>query len=271
MLLVIDAGNTNAVFAVDDGEKWRGTWRISMQTQRTSDEYAVWLLTLLHNEGIAPEDITGAAIGTVVPAAFYHLRQLCRQYFNVEPLVASPRLDWGFQIALDNPTEVGVDRLLNGLAAQRLYGGPLVVIDFGTATTFDVVAEDGTYLGGIIAPGINLSVEALHMAAARLPRIGIGRPEGGLVIGKNTNTAMRSGVFWGYVGLIEGLVERVKREFGAPMKVLATGGLAPLFSEGTQVFDHIDPELTINGLRFLFERNPEPPLHTITDSTQEEG
>ncbi|MFT8718309.1 type III pantothenate kinase [Acetobacter sp.] len=269
MLLVIDAGNTNVVFAVDDGEKWRGSWRISMQTQRTSDEYAVWLLTLLQNEGLSPADITGAAIGTVVPAAFYHLRQLCRQYFAIEPLVASPRLDWGFRIALDNPSEVGVDRLLNGLAAHRLYGGPIIVIDFGTATTFDVVGDDGTYLGGVIAPGINLSVEALHMAAARLPRIGIGRPEGGLVIGKNTNSAMRSGVFWGYVGLIEGIVERIKREIGAPMKVLATGGLAPLFSEGTDVFDHTDSELTINGLRFLFARNPEPPLDLEQDEAEE--
>ncbi|GBQ24482.1 pantothenate kinase [Acetobacter estunensis NRIC 0472] len=269
MLLVIDAGNTNVVFAVDDGEKWRGTWRISMQTARTTDEYAVWLLTLLHNEGLSPRDITGAAIGTVVPAALYHLRQLCRQYFEVEPLIASPRLDWGFSIALDNPQEVGVDRLLNGLAAHRLYGGPLVVIDFGTATTFDVVGGDGTYCGGVIAPGINLSVEALHTAAARLPRIGIGRPEGGLVIGRNTNMAMRSGVFWGYIGLVEGIVERIRKEFGASMKVLATGGLAPLFSEGTRIFDHIDPELTINGLRFLAERNPEPPLHNASDITQE--
>lgn len=231
-----------------------------MEPQRTSDEYAVWLLALLKIAGLTAGDVTQAAVGTVVPAALYHLRQVCRQYFQVEPLIASSRLDWGFRIALDNPQEVGVDRLLNGLAAHRSYGGPLIVIDFGTATTFDVVGDDGTYLGGVIAPGINLSVEALHRAAARLPRIGIGRPEGGLVIGRNTNSAMRSGIFWGYIGLIEGIVERIKREFGAPMKVLATGGLAPLFSEGTTIFEHIDSQLTINGLRFLAERNPRPVL-----------
>ncbi|GEN62860.1 type III pantothenate kinase [Acetobacter oeni] len=269
MLLVVDAGNTNVVFAVHDGEKWRGSWRISMQTQRTCDEYAVWLRTLLEIEGLSAVNVTHAVIGTVVPAALYHLRQLSRRYFDVEPLIASPRLDWGFRIALDNPGEVGVDRLLNGLAAHRMYGGPLIVIDFGTATTFDVVGEDGSYQGGVIAPGINLSVEALHSAAARLPRIGVGRPEGGLVIGKNTNAAMRSGVFWGYIGLVEGIVERIRREFGAPMKVLATGGLAPLFSEGTGVFEHIDSQLTINGLRFLAARNPEPDLSHDKDHSAE--
>ncbi|GBQ90635.1 pantothenate kinase [Acetobacter nitrogenifigens DSM 23921 = NBRC 105050] len=265
MLLVVDAGNTNVVFAVHDSATWRGSWRISMQPQRTSDEYAVWLMTLLQAAGLSVHDVSQAVIGTVVPAALYHLRLLCRQYFQTEPLIASSRLDWGFRIALDNPGEVGVDRLLNGLAAHRIYGGPLIVIDFGTATTFDVVDVDGAYCGGVIAPGINLSVEALHKAAARLPRIGVGRPAGGLVIGRDTNSAMRSGVFWGYIGLVEGIVERIRQEFGAPMKVLATGGLAPLFSEGTSVFEHIDPELTINGLRFLAGRNPAPHLTNDKD------
>ncbi|GBQ78439.1 type III pantothenate kinase [Acetobacter malorum] len=270
MLLVIDAGNTNVVFAVHDGEKWRGVWRITMQAQRTSDEYAVWLLALLKMQGIAADDIEGAVIGTVVPAALYHLRTLCRQWFAVEPLLASARLDWGFSIKMDNPDEVGVDRLLNGLAAHHLYGGPLTVIDFGTATTFDVVDAEGSYCGGVIAPGINLSVEALHQAAARLPRIGIGRPAVDSVIGRNTVAAMRSGVFWGYVGLIEGIVERIRQEVGQTMKVLATGGLAPLFSEGTTVFDHVDSMLTLNGLRILAGRNPLPRL-TIEKDFLTEG
>ncbi|GBR46867.1 pantothenate kinase [Acetobacter pomorum] len=268
MLLVIDAGNTNVVFAVHDGEIWRGVWRITMQPQRTSDEYAVWLNALLRTQGIVADDIDGAVIGTVVPAALYHLRTLCRQWFAVEPLLASARLDWGFAIKVDNPDEVGVDRLLNGLAAHHMYGGPLTVIDFGTATTFDVVDKDGSYCGGVIAPGINLSVEALHQAAARLPRIGIGRPVGDSAIGRNTVTAMRSGVFWGYVGLIEGIVERIRKEVG-PMKVLATGGLAPLFSEGTSVFECVDSMLTLNGLRLLAGRNPLPKLTVDRDYVAE--
>lgn len=236
-----------------------------MQPQRTSDEYGVWLQALLKTQGLASDDIEGAVIGTVVPAALYHLRTLCRQWFAVEPLLASARLDWGFAIKMDNPDEVGVDRLLNGLAAHYTYGGPLTVIDFGTATTFDVVDQEGSYCGGVIAPGINLSVEALHQAAARLPRIGIGRPVGESAIGRNTVAAMRSGVFWGYVGLIEGIVERIRREVGPSMKVLATGGLAPLFSEGTTVFDHVDSMLTLNGLRLLAGRNPLPKLTVERD------
>ncbi|MBS0959438.1 MULTISPECIES: type III pantothenate kinase [Acetobacter] len=266
MLLVIDAGNTNVVFAVYDGAAWRGSWRITTSSQRTSDEYAVWLLTLLSMSGIAREDINGAVIGTVVPAALYHLRALCRQWFSVEPLLASVELNWGIEVKMDTPEEVGVDRLLNSLAAHHYYGGPLTVIDFGTATTFDVVDGEGNYCGGVIAPGINLSVEALHKAAARLPRIGVGRPVGETVVGRNTVSAMRSGVFWGYLGLIEGIVERIRREVGQPMKVLATGGLAPLFSEGTKVFDHVDSMLTLNGLRILAERNALPRFITEKDS-----
>ena len=172
MLLVVDAGNTNVVFAVHDGNArdaggWAGTWRIRTEAQRTSDEYAVWLLALIGHVGLKREDVDAAVIGTVVPAALYHLRRLCRDWFDVEPLIARSSLDWGFEIRMDNPEEVGADRLLNALAAHRTYQGPLVVIDFGTATTFDVVAGDGAYIGGVIAPGINLSIEALHRAAAR--------------------------------------------------------------------------------------------------------
>ena len=258
MLLVVDAGNTNIVFAVHGAQSWRGIFRIRTDAQRTSDEYAVWLLTLLEHRGIKPADVERAVIGTVVPAALYHLRRLCRDWFDVEPLVARSSLDWGFEIKVDNPAEVGADRLLNALAAHHRYVGPLIVIDFGTATTFDVVDADGAYVGGAIAPGINLSIEALHQAAARLPRIGIGRPQA--VIGRATVPAMQSGLYWGYIGMIEGLATRIKAEFERPLKVLATGGLAPLFSEGTLMIEHIDPDLTLDGLRLLAERNPAPTL-----------
>jgi type III pantothenate kinase len=258
MLLVIDAGNTNVVFAVRDQTGWRGTWRIRTDAQRTSDEYAVWLGSLLGMSGLTHDQITGAVIGTVVPAALYHLRRLCRDWFNVEPLIARAGLDWGFEIKVDNPNEVGADRLLNALAGHQRFGGPLIVVDFGTATTFDVVDGTGAYLGGVICPGINLSIEALHQAAARLPRIGIGRPQS--VIGRSTVPAMQSGIYWGYVGLVEGLLNRIKAEFGAPMKVVATGGLAPLFSEGTLMIEHIEPDLTLDGLRLLAVRNPAPTL-----------
>jgi type III pantothenate kinase len=258
MLLVIDAGNTNIVFAVHDGAEWRGTWRLATSSQRTSDEYGVWLEALLVRAGITAVQIDAAVIGTVVPAALYHLRRLCRDWFDVEPIIARATLDWGFAIKIDNPEEVGADRLLNALAAHNHYRGPLVVVDFGTATTFDVVDKDGSYLGGVIAPGINLSIEALHQAAARLPRIGIGRPQS--VIGRSTIPAMRSGIYWGYVGLIEGLLSRIEGEFGEKLKAIATGGLAPLFAEGTTRLTTIDPDLTLDGLRLLSLRNKPPPL-----------
>ena len=258
MLLVIDAGNTNVVFAVHDGKRWAGIWRIATEPQRTSDEYAVWLLTLLTYSKLTPDLVSAAVIGTVVPAALYHLRRLCREWFEVEPLIARAKLDWGFEISVDNPEDVGADRLLNALAAYHHFQQSIIVIDFGTATTFDVVSDQGAYMGGAIAPGINLSIEALHQAAARLPRIGIGRPQA--VIGRGTVSAMQSGIYWGYIGLIEGLVARIRREINAPCKVVATGGLAPLFSEGTEIFDRIDPDLTLDGLRMLAERNPTPRL-----------
>jgi type III pantothenate kinase len=258
MLLVIDAGNTNIVFAVRDGACWRGVWRIRTDAQRTSDEYAVWLNSLLGLSDLMRDQINAAVIGTVVPAALYHLRRLCRDWFQVEPLIARASLDWGFEIKVDQPNEVGADRLLNVMAAHRHFGGPLVVVDFGTATTFDVADSTGAYIGGVICPGINLSIEALHSAAARLPRIGIGRPQS--VIGRSTVPAMQSGIYWGYVGLVEGLLNRIMAEYGGRMKVIATGGLSSLFAEGTMMIEHIEPDLTLDGLRMLAERNPAPTL-----------
>jgi type III pantothenate kinase len=254
MLLAIDSGNTNVVFAVFDGETLKGEWRSSSDAKRTADEYAVWLSQLMRLEGIDAAKIDEAIIATVVPEALHGLKTLCRRYFNCEPLVVGERgVDIGVAVRVDAPDEVGADRLVNAASAHARFGGPLIVIDFGTATTFDVVDEDGAYCGGVIAPGINLSLDALHQAAAKLPRIAVERPE--RVIGKRTIPAMRSGIYWGYVGLIEGVVARIREEFGAEMKVIATGGLAPLFAGATPVIEHLDPDLTMRGLAQINRRN----------------
>jgi type III pantothenate kinase len=255
MLLAIDSGNTNTVFAVfDETGGVKGEWRSSTNVDRTADEYGVWLSQLLELEGIERRDIDAAIIATVVPATLFNLKTLCRKYFGCEPLVVGDDgVSLGLKVLVDRPEEVGADRLVNAVAGFQGYGGPLVVIDFGTATTFDVVDGEGNYCGGAIAPGINLSLEALHMAAAKLPRVAVGRPD--RVIGKGTVGAMKSGVFWGYVGLIEGLVARIEREFGTEMTVVATGGLAPLFSDATHVIDHTDSDLTLRGLLLIYRRN----------------
>lgn len=254
MLLAIDSGNTNIVFAVYDGDVLRGEWRASTHTDRTADELGVWLTQLLSIEGLDRTDISAAIVASVVPAMVFGLKTLCRRYFKCEPLVVGDEgVDLGLSILLDRPEEVGADRLVNAVAAHKYYKGPLIVIDFGTATTFDVVDGEGNYCGGAISPGINLSLEALHMAAAKLPRVAIGRPR--QVIGRATVPAMQSGIFWGYVGLIEGLVTRIKAEFGAEMMVLATGGLAPLFAEATPVIDALDADLTLRGLLEIHRLN----------------
>ncbi len=255
MLLAIDTGNTNTVFSVfDENGTVRGEWRSSSDTNRTADEFAVWLSQLMSFEGIKPADIKDAIIATVVPAMLFNLQSLCRKYFKVEPLVVGdPKVDLGIEIFLDRPEEVGADRLVNAIAAHEIYKGALIVIDFGTATTFDVVDSKGNYCGGAIAPGINLSLEALHMAAAKLPRIAIGKPE--KAIGTGTTTAMQSGIFWGYIGMIEGLTDRMKKEFGEDMTVIATGGLSSLFAKSTDVIQHSDTDLTLRGLLAIFKRN----------------
>ena len=254
MLLAIDSGNTNIVFALFDGEQVRGEWRSSTDTNRTADEFGVWLSQLMAMEGLNRHDVDACIIASVVPAVVFSLKTLCRRYFGCEALVVGDEgVKLGIEIDLDRPEEVGADRLVNAVAAHKYYEGSLIVIDFGTATTFDVVDGNGTYCGGAIAPGINLSLEALHMAAAKLPRVAIGRPR--TVIGKATVPAMRSGIFWGYCGLIEGLVTRIKKEFGAPMTVLATGGLAPLFMEAIDVIQHLDPDLTLRGLLAIHRLN----------------
>ena len=254
MLLAIDSGNTNIVFAVYDGEELRGEWRSSSDSRRTADEYGIWLTQLMALSEITPGDISDAVIATVVPETLFSLKSLCRGYFSCEPLVVGEGdVKLGIEALVDSPDDVGAARLVNAVAAHQRYGGPLIIIDFGTATTFDVVDADGNYFGGIIAPGINLSLDALHSAAAKLPRVAVRRPTS--VIGKRTVPAMLSGVYWGYVGLIEGLVARIRDEYGAPMKVVATGGLAPLFGEATDVIEHLDADLTLRGLREIHHRN----------------
>jgi len=256
MLLAIDSGNTNIVFAVfDDAGTVRGEWRSSTDGDRTADEFGVWLDRLMQLNGLERADITDSIIATVVPATLFSLKTLCRTYFNCEPLVIGEKgVDLGLAIRLDKPDDVGADRLVNAVSAHERYKGPLVIIDFGTATTFDVIARDGGYEGGAIAPGINLSLEALHQAAAQLPRVAVTRP--GKVIGRSTVEAMLSGTFWGYVGLIEGLVARIRQEFGEPdLRVIATGGLAPLFTEYCDVIEVADADLTLRGLLSIHRRN----------------
>ncbi len=254
MLLAIDSGNTNTVFAIFEGDDCRAQWRAATAAERTADEYAVWLHQLMEFKGIATTAIDAAIIATVVPQGLFSLRSLCRQYFGCEPVVVGEEgVDLGIEVLIDRPDEVGADRLVNAVAAHASYPGPLIVIDFGTATTFDAVDANGSYLGGSIAPGINLSLEALHMAAAQLPLVAVDRP--GQVIGKGTIEAMQSGIYWGYLGLIEGLVSRITGELGEPVTVVATGGLAPLFGKGTEVIQHVDADLTIRGLREIHRRN----------------
>lgn len=264
MLLAIDCGNTNTVFAVFDGKEKKGAWRTATNVSRTADEYAVWLTQLMALEEIHLTDVTEVVMATVVPEVMFNLETLCKKYFKCVPMVIGrPGVELGMDIRMDRPSEVGADRLVNAIAAHAVYEGPLIVIDFGTATTFDVVEADGGYAGGVIAPGINLSLDALYRAAAQLPRIAIRAPEKTeegtntpvRVIGKNTVSAMHSGIFWGYVGLIEGLVARIKEEYGAQMTVIGTGGLAAIFADCTDAIQYVDEEITLRGLLLIHDRN----------------
>jgi type III pantothenate kinase len=256
MLLAIDAGNTNLVFALVEDGVIRARWRIATDARRTADQYAVWLHQLLALEGYTKADVSAVIIGTVVPRALHNLEVLASKYFGTEPLVAGEgNVPWGIVLDVAEPKSVGADRVLNAIAAHKLYGGDLIVVDFGTAATFDVVDYTGAYKGGIIAPGINLSLDALVSAAAKLPRIAIEAPESKTVIGRTTEEQMQIGIYWGYVAMIEGLVTRLKAEIGRPVKVVATGGLATLFDAHTDIFDAIEGDLTIQGLAMLYARS----------------
>jgi type III pantothenate kinase len=255
MLLAIDAGNTNVVFALFDGREIKGRWRIATDPRRTGDEYAVWLMQLLAIRSVDPKQIDAVIISTVVPRALHNLEILCRHYFEVEPLIAGVgKADYAIDIDVDEPRSLGADRAVNAIAAHVKHGGDLIIVDFGTATTFDAIDFHGAYKGGIIAPGINLSLDALVGNTAKLPRIAIDVPKDTSVIGRNTEDQMLIGVFWGYVSMMEGLIARMRAEIGRPAKVIATGGLAVLFDEATEIFDFVDPDLTIEGLAILAER-----------------
>lgn len=254
MILAIDAGNTNLVFALVDSGETKARWRIATDPRRTADQYSVWLHQLLELEGFSRNDVDGVIIGTVVPRALHNLEVLSEKYFRKTPLIAGQgAAAWPLQLDVDEPQNVGADRALNAIAAHAKYPGELLVIDFGTAATFDVISETGAYSGGIIAPGINLSLDALVNAAAKLPRIAIEAPEEQSVIGRTTQSQMLIGIYWGYVAMLEGLTERIKKELGRPVTVIATGGLATLFDKHTDVFDAIEPDLTIQGLSILYK------------------
>lgn len=247
MLLAIDVGNTNTEFALAKAGRAVAQWRASTSSMWTADEYAVWLSQMLTiHSGMTFSDIHDTIISTVVPQSLFNLRNFARRYVGREPLIVDEVSVPGVEVRIDRPAEVGADRLVNAVGAHVQFDGPKIVVDSGTATNFDVVASDGAFIGGIIAPGINLSMQALHQAAARLPRIAIAEPE--KVIGTTTVGAMQSGIFWGYVDLIEGMISRIKDEFGAPMTVIATGGVSSLFRGKTKQIDHFDPDLTIRGL-----------------------
>lgn len=255
MLLAINANNTNVKFAVYDGDRAMGDWRIKTEAGRTADQYVVWLNQLLQMKGLSLAAIDAAIIATVVPQSLFHLNLLCETHLKTKPLVVGdPNTKLGIEVKMDIPSStVGADRLANAVAGHITYRKPLVVVDFGTATTFDVVDGSGNYIGGAIAPGIVLSVEILHSATAMLPRIVVERPA--RVIGKSTTEAMQSGIFWGYVGLVEGMVKRISAEFGGPLEVVGTGGLAPLFHGQTDVLNHLDPDITMRGLVEIYRRN----------------
>lgn len=257
MLLAVDAGNTNIKFALvnDDGSP-RTRWRIATDARRTADEYAVWLIRLIELEGLKREDVTAVAISTVVPRALYNLQALATKYFGVEAQVAGRApLDYGIALDVDEPHAVGADRACNAIAAHAAHEGDLIVISFGTATTIDHVDYRGAYKGGIIAPGLNLSLDALVAAAAKLPRIAIEAPGSDSVIGRTTESQMLIGIYWGYVAMVEGLIARMRTQIGRPVKVVATGGLAILFAEQKGLFDAVDPDLALKGLSLLWRRN----------------
>ncbi|UZK70147.1 type III pantothenate kinase [Sphingomonas sp. S1-29] len=257
MLLAIDAGNTNIVFALVDADRViRARWRIATDPRRTADEYAVWLSQLLALEGYERSQVTGVIVGTVVPRALHNLQVLASKYFKTDAVIAGKGdAPWGIALDVDEPDAVGADRALNVIAAHASHAGDLIIIDFGTATTFDVADYTGAYKGGIIAPGINLSLDALVSATAKLPRIAIEAPDNASVIGRTTVDQMHIGIYWGYIAMIEGLVARLRAEIGRPVKVIATGGLAMLFEKQTDAFDTIESDLTIQGLAILWSRH----------------
>jgi type III pantothenate kinase len=257
MLLAIDAGNTNVVFAVYNGNEAAHIWRCQTNSGRTADEYAAWLYQLFSRVGMSFDQIDDAIISSVVPDANFHLTSLCRQNFNCDPICVSNQ-SADLKIKLDKPSEVGADRIVNAIAVQTAYQKPAIVIDFGTATTFDIIDAEGAYCGGAIAPGVNLSMSALHQAAAKLPKIAIQKTDS--AIGHDTVSAMQAGVYWGYVGLVEGILKRTTAEMGLDFYVIATGGLSSLFAEAIPDIDMVDKDLTLRGLLHIYNQHKQQRL-----------
>ena len=253
MLLAIDIGNTNITLGVFEDKELRATWRIATGLDRMPDEYAALLLNLLHQQGLNSPDITKVALCSVTPPLAAVFEELSQRYFHVSPLVVGAGVKTGVSIRMDNPREVGADRIVNAAAAHHLYGGPIIIADLGTATTFDTVSREGNYLGGAIAPGIYIAAESLFTRAAMLPRVELTRPEH--AIGTSTITAIQSGLVFGYVGLIEGIVARIQQELGEKAKVVATGGYAELLAKETPVIEIVNPDLTLIGLRLVYLMN----------------
>jgi type III pantothenate kinase len=253
MLLAIDIGNTDTTLGVFEGEELRATWHMATVIHRMADEYATLLLNLLYHQGLDKSDIKEVALCSVVPPLIATFDELFQRYFNFSPLVVGAGVKTGVRIRMDNPREVGADRIVNAAAAHHLYGGPVIITDLGTATTFDTVSKEGDYLGGAIAPGITMATEALSEQTAMLPRVELVSPKH--AIGTNTIAAMQSGIVFGYVGLIEGIVARIRQELGEKAKVVATGGYADLIAKETQVIDVVNPDLTLIGLRLIYLMN----------------
>ena len=253
MLLVLDIGNTNVTLGVFEGPALKSTWRLATDARRMPDEYGFFMANIMSYRGVQPSDITGACICSVVPPLIPTFEEVCRNYFAVQPLTVSAGVKTGISIQYDSPRDVGTDRVADAVAALKLYGGPVIVVDFGTATVFDAVSADGKYLGGALAPGINLSADALYQSTSQLRRVELVPPA--TAIGKNTVAAMQSGLIFGYIGLVEGMVARFKSELGPEAKVIATGGLAELMARETTVFDAVNPDLTLLGLRMIYDLN----------------
>jgi len=253
MLLVMDVGNTNVVIGIFKGDQLIHQWRIATDRNKTEDEYGTLIKMFLRDENISVEEIEAVIISSVVPPLNYALESMVKKYFKLKPMIVGPGIKTGLNIKYDNPKEIGADRIVNAVAAVAEYGNSLVIVDFGTATTFCLVNDEGNYLGGAICPGINISMEALYQNASKLPKVEFAKPES--VVGRNTVMAMQSGLYYGYVGLVDGIANRMKQQLSKPGKVIATGGLAEYISKDSATIDIIDPHLTLKGLRIIYERN----------------
>lgn len=259
MIFVIDVGNTNTVIGVYEGDTLKYHWRIETNRNKTDDEYGMIIKSLIQHEGLSFDQFDGIIISTVVPPIMFALEGMCKKYFGIKPLVVGPGIKTGLDIKYENPREVGADRIVNAVAGIHEFGSPLIIVDFGTATTYCYINEDKQYVGGAIAPGIGISTEALYTRASKLPRIEITRPES--IIGKNTVAAMQAGIVYGYVGQVEGIVARIKEQSNVEPVVIATGGLAPLIASESTAIDIVEPFLTLKGLQLIYKRNREQVKH----------